>query len=134
MTDEAEGEELGLTGWHSFDDYSVSHFGQRERFQYQMLKGDTTGLKELINFKCFFIDSTGYLNLNFDSPDQVRYYITRGGSRLPPGVLDQVNNLMSCGPMNWASGDTLHFVFGILVAENLNELKGKLTEFTKQFE
>ena len=124
FVDEADGEELGLTAWHFFSEYLPYYFGRREDVQFKLLKGDTTGLRDLIGEDCFFPNVEGVLDLNFDAPDQIRYYTSYFGYQLPKGVLEAVNNLMSCGPIEWSSGDTLHFVFGILAADNLEELKG----------
>lgn len=125
LIDEPEGEEFGLTGWHFFDQGIFEVLPERERLQYQLLAGDTTGLKKLIDRGCFFPDSTGNLDLNFDAPERITKY---SWSDLPypydrRGKVGWAQNLLSCGPINWSSGDTLHFVFAILVADNLEKLK-----------
>ena len=125
LIDEPEGEELGLTGWHFFDQGIFEVLPEREQLQYQLLAGDTTGLNKLIDRGCFFPDSTGNLDLNFDAPERITRY---SWSDLPypcdrRGKVGWAQNLLSCGPINWSSGDTLHFVFAILVADNLEKLK-----------
>jgi len=121
-TVDEDGEELGLTGWHFFPHNGVSFLIQeREILQYQLLKGDTTG----IGSYTFFQDNyDGYLDPNFDAAENLWYIGTYWGLFYPRGVLHEVFNLLSCGPINWQSGDTLNFVFGILVAENMDKLKG----------
>ena len=123
--DESEGEELGLTGWHFFDEENFEVIGTREKMQYQILAGDTSGLKRIIDHGCFFSDSDGNLDLSFDSPSRITIY-RRSYYPYPynhRGEVYQTKNVLSCGPINWASGDTLNFVFGILAAENLTRLK-----------
>lgn len=121
VTDEP-GEELGLTGWHFFQEYNILTLGNREKLQYQILSGDTTGLDYLIrNRRCFFKNTDGSLDPNFDNPSRIRT-LTRGWW-YSEGVVDHISNLMSCGPINWASGDTLDFVFAAIVADSIAELK-----------
>lgn len=125
LIDEPEGEELGLTGWHFFDQYLFESFPARELLQYQLLAGDTTGLNNLIDRGCFFPDSSGKLDVNFDAPERITRY---RWSDLPNpfnrrGEIGHAENLLSCGPINWLRGDTLNFVFAILVADNLENLK-----------
>ncbi len=125
--DEPEGEELGLTGWHffRFDDI-LWRFGKMEQLQYQVLSGDTTDFGWMVDSTCFFADSLGYLDPNFDFSERITDswlytgWFYRGLGR---GRVWLVYNLMSCGPINWASGDTLNFVFAILAAEDFNRLK-----------
>jgi hypothetical protein len=130
--DEPEGEELGLTGWHFLNEHSFDHFPARERMQYQVLAGDTTGLKQLIDYGLFKIgyglfipDSTGYLDVNFDSPEALAaHYVTYYGSNfIGRRLVTWAQNLLSCGPIHWARGDTLNFVFAILLADSLKNLK-----------
>ncbi|MDZ7339872.1 MAG: hypothetical protein ONB27_00840 [candidate division KSB1 bacterium] len=129
-------EELGLTGWHfvhqnALDTLTAKEsqaafeaFSVRERLQYQFLAGDTTGLKRIINLNGFFADSTGHLDTHFDSPERInQFYFTYGFNPIYKVKLTYAQKLLSCGPINWSSGDTLHFVFGIMVGDNLEALK-----------
>lgn len=123
--DEPEGEELGLTGWHFLHQETFEAFPARECLQYQVLAGDTTGLKKFVDRGCFFPDSSGHLDVNFDSPERITRY---SWADLPNpynnrGKVGWTQNLLSCGPILWSGSDTLHFVFGILVADNLEKLK-----------
>ncbi len=118
--DESEGEELGLTGWHYFGEDNFNYFGARERLQYQVLAGDTTGLDRLIDYTCFFADSSGQLDPNFDAPARLRYRFVPRNRR---GMLNQVKNLSSCGPIQLASRDTLNIAFAIMAAADFTQLK-----------
>ncbi|MFZ5517825.1 MAG: hypothetical protein ACOY90_14370 [Candidatus Zhuqueibacterota bacterium] len=118
IIDEPDGEELGLTGWHFFPFYGIYDYGNREKLQYQILKGDTTGLSRfnLIDNNCFYKDADGNLDPNFDSPDGIKYWRF--------GEIWLIYNVLSCGPLTWHSSDTLNFVFGILLADDFEKLKG----------
>ena len=84
-----------------------------------MLSGDTTDVNpDLIDNKIFFKDENGNLDPNFDCPARIQ----KETYWLPRGMVWLIFNLMSCGPLDWASGDTLHFVFGILVADTPEKL------------
>jgi len=109
QVDEAEGEELGLTGWHYITDATIMAAGKREQFQYQILAGDTAGFGKLVNKYCFY--SSPGESFQFDTPEKIR-------------VLSHVSVVMSCGPIHWAPGDTLNFVFAIQVASSGEKLKG----------
>ncbi|MFZ5517824.1 MAG: hypothetical protein ACOY90_14365 [Candidatus Zhuqueibacterota bacterium] len=119
--DEAN-EELGLTGWHYLHPTSVLWSPQaiQERAQYQILAGDTTGLAWMIDSTCFYPNQNGVLNPDFDSPEQIEQPDDMRNIR---GTVQVAYNLMSCGPINWQRGDTLNFVFAVLVAENIEKLK-----------
>jgi len=117
--DEPEGEQLGLTGWHFFHPNNFSYYFEREKLLYKMLSGDPSELNWLVDRNCFFKDDEGNLDPNFDYPDRVQISTRWGSNR---GVVWYIYNLMSCGPINWASGDTLNFVFGILAADNYDKM------------
>ncbi len=127
VIDEAEGEDLGLTGWHYISDllfypYRGPYSTEREKLQYKILAGDTSDVNpDLIDRRCFFKNEDGELNSNFDDPEMIYDYSYYGsGNR---GTVWLMFSLLSCGPINWASGDTLDFVFGIVVAEDFEKLK-----------
>ena len=119
--DEPEGEELGLTGWHYFPPSNMIYYPFREKLQYKLLSGDPSGLGNNIDRMFFFPDAEGNLDPNFDDPDRIFAYRRRWSPRR--ASLEKVYNLLSCGPIDWQKGDTLNFVFGILVADSLNQLK-----------
>jgi len=118
LIDEDEGEQLGLTGWH-FIDYNCFAYDDIKKLQYKLLSGDTTDVNhDLIDDMIFFKDENDSLDPNFDCSSRIQrknYWLNRGSVWL-------VYDLLSCGPLNWASGDTLHFVFGILVADTPEKL------------
>lgn len=117
--DEPEGEQLGLTGWHFFHPNNFSYYYEREKLSYKILSNDSSGLGGLVDETCFFKDEEGNLDPDFDCPDRVQIYNRWSSSR---GVVWYIHNLMSCGPINWESGDTLNFVFGILAADDYDNM------------
>jgi hypothetical protein len=120
LIDESGGEELGLTGWHYFEDRVFYFYPEREKLQYKILSGDTSGLGSLIDETFFFKDAEGNLDPNFDYPERIKTPFQSTSQR---GEIRWVLDVLSCGPINWPSGDTLNFVFGILAAENFDRLK-----------
>ncbi|MGQ9853863.1 MAG: hypothetical protein ACUVTG_10740, partial [Candidatus Oleimicrobiaceae bacterium] len=109
QVDEAEGEQLGLTGWHlCHAEHSephgpwVNYLARKDRdlWMYKVLSGDTTGLEEELKEEFFIPDPTGRLDPHFDSPT--------GIAALYPELLVPATFLMSTGPFDWASGDTVH--------------------------
>ena len=120
LIDEPEGEQLGLTGWHYFYPSNFWYLHEREKLQYKLLSGDTLGLGNWVDKICFYRDSEGNLDPNFDYPEGIDSY---GGWGTKRGVVWLIYDVMSCGPINWASGDTLNFVFCILVADDSTKLK-----------
>ena len=58
MIDEAEGEKLGLTGWHFFPEENMLYYPLREKIQYKILSGDTSGVRNIINRLYFFRNNT----------------------------------------------------------------------------
>ncbi|MGQ9561876.1 MAG: hypothetical protein ACUVWA_15410, partial [Candidatus Oleimicrobiaceae bacterium] len=107
--DEPEGERLGLTGWHLYE-YAPSRPGKpsvnyhdrkdRELIQYKVLSGDTSGLSAEVKGAFFVPDTTtGLLDPHFDCTTTIK-------ARGPAGLFN--TSLMSTGPFDWASGDTVH--------------------------
>ncbi|OQX86949.1 hypothetical protein B6D60_05085, partial [candidate division KSB1 bacterium 4484_87] len=118
LVDEEDGEQLGLTGWHYLD-YKCFIYDDAKKMQYKLLSGDTTDVNPgVIDEMIFFKDQDDSLNPNFDCPSRIQkknYWLSRGSVWI-------VYDLLSCGPLNWASGDTLHLIFGILVADTPEKL------------
>ncbi len=118
IIDEPEGEELGLTGWHYLDPFTMLLNGERERLQYQIMAGDTTGLTDLIlSRRLFHSGKDSSFNANFDEPNRIKVGWYQSGE------VPHIYAIMSCGPIDWASGDTLDFVFAVMVAEDGEKLK-----------
>ncbi|MFZ5517817.1 MAG: hypothetical protein ACOY90_14325 [Candidatus Zhuqueibacterota bacterium] len=116
--DEPEGEQLGLTGWHYFEPNVMMYAGERERLQYQILAGDTTGFSDLVQQRrVFFSRLDGSFDPHYDTSSLIKsgYY--------QYGEIPHVYALLSTGPTDWASGDTLSFVFAVLVGENQERLE-----------
>ncbi len=119
VIDEDEGEQLGLAGWHFINIDGLVGYQDTKELEYKILSGDTSGISEdLIGKKLFFYGSGSNLDPNFDDPWTIR--LRYAGS--VPGAVYEIYDLLSCGPIDWQSGDTLHFVFGILAADDFQNL------------
>lgn len=119
-------EELGLTGWHFLNEHTFDNFPMRERLQYQLLAGDTTGMRTILDRYCFFSDSTGHLDVNFDSPEALaalHIRIKDSPNTIISQRVDWTQHVLSCGPIHWAPRDTIRFVFAILVSDDLEQLE-----------
>ncbi|HDZ11970.1 MAG TPA: hypothetical protein ENH53_07105, partial [Bacteroidetes bacterium] len=117
--DKTAGSQLGITRWHNFlyydkSDRSVLMDSTRERFEYAVLSGDTTGIDSLYKNMFFHPDISGHLDPHFDSPDGIFRKNPEGTDGMP---------LSSTGPIDLASGDTVHFAFAMVMGLDLKSLK-----------
>ncbi|MCI0496518.1 hypothetical protein L0Z72_16060, partial [candidate division KSB1 bacterium] len=115
-----------LTGWHWFNDVGwykseplgggasrsrlIDHPLKRgEIVQYKLLAGDTTDLIAQEQER-FFYPNEGKVNPNFD--DLAR-----------ESLIIEPTTLMSSGPFDWQSGDTVKFAFAVVFGDSLSDLK-----------
>ncbi len=128
--------QLGLTGWHLLNDYGIGeniwvgdygYFNLKdhplkrgELIQYKLLAGDTTNLLP-VEEERFFYPNDSTLNPKFDNIESIR---------LP---FDPAT-LMSSGPFNWDSGDTVKFAFAVVFGEDLEDLKANCRVAQKMYD
>ncbi len=134
--DRNEGEQLGLTGWHWLNEagwYKFipigggggisklidSPYRRGEIIQYKLMSGDTTGLT-MQEQERFFYPKEGNVNPNYDG--EIKERIVRPAT------------LMSSGPFNWDSGDTVKFAFAVVFGEDLEDLKANCRVAQKMYD
>ncbi|MDZ7339213.1 MAG: hypothetical protein ONB30_11800, partial [candidate division KSB1 bacterium] len=125
------GKKAGLTGWHWYQ-YRLpqgrSYLDRKDRdlVQYKVLSGDTSGLSLELKEAFFIPDPSGVLDPRFDSPEAIN-------ARFPEG-LEVGSSLMSSGPFDWPSGDTLHLVFALVMGDDLEDLKRNARTARRMYE
>ncbi|MBC7186660.1 MAG: hypothetical protein H5U38_06460, partial [Calditrichaeota bacterium] len=122
--DEAEGEEIGMSGFHLCQAQGsdalrrpIDFYRRKDRdfWQYKVLSGDTCGLPKELQEQFFIPDTTGRLDPHFDSPGGI-------ASRYPEELCD-ATFLVSSGPFVWPPGDTLRLVAALVIGDDLVGLK-----------
>jgi len=118
---EPEGEQLGLSGWHWFNNKLVfkghsltdSPLKRGELIQYKIISGDTSALLP-VEQEHFFYPQAGAVDPDFDKLEE---------EDLENMSFDAAKTLISSGPFNWNSGDTVRFAFAVVFGDDLEDLK-----------
>ncbi|MDZ7378593.1 MAG: hypothetical protein ONB06_04530, partial [candidate division KSB1 bacterium] len=133
--DEPEGEKAGMSGWHLCHAEEEDALGRwvsyverkdRELWQYKVLSGDTSGLPANLKDHFFIPDTDGVLDPHFDSPATI--------AARHPEYLAPATFLVSSGPFDWPSGDTLHLVFALVMGDDLEDLKRNARTARRMYE
>ncbi|MDZ7263826.1 MAG: hypothetical protein ONB16_04530 [candidate division KSB1 bacterium] len=118
---EVRAEQLGLTDWHWLNNRIIMQGGyivdwplkRGELMQYKIMSGDTSNLLP-VEQDYFFYPKSGALDPHFDRLEE--------DDLANMGFWD-TQILMSSGPFDWPSGDTVKFAFAVVFGDNLSDLK-----------
>ncbi|MBW1870105.1 MAG: hypothetical protein JRI73_12700, partial [Deltaproteobacteria bacterium] len=108
--------DLGLTDWHWFEwekRPGVVVPERQERIQFAVLSGDTSGLVPAEDEAYFHTDASGFLDPHFDSADRI--------PEIYPEGFD-CTFLMSTGPFDLFTADTIHFQWALVMGDDLADL------------